>query len=468
VNRNTARHVVRFTFFALVAWTLAFSARAADAPRPNILFILTDDQRFDSLGCAGNPLIKTPNLDALAAGGVRFTNHFVTTAICNVSRASIFTGQYERRHGIVDFKTPLTPEQWARTFPALLRQAGYRTGFTGKFGVGDAPYIASKAAEYDFFRGKPGQGGPLFIDPKDPTRTHATARFGQDALDFLDGCSKDKPFCLQVSFNSPHARDGKPREFQPDLRDEKLYATDTIPTPETAGDAYYNKLPEFAKHGEGRKRWEARFKSPEMFQATMRDYYRLVTGIDREVGRITARLAEKGLADNTIIVFTSDNGWFAGERGMADKWLMYEESIRTPLIVFDPRLDKALRGRTIDLLTLNIDLAPTMLVLAGVDVPPQMQGRSLVTMLNGRAQLDWRTSFFYEHHYGPKIIPPSEGVRTTRWSYVRWIAPNPVTEELYDVQADPLEKDNLAADPKYAGVMTEMREAWKKMGEAAK
>lgn len=445
------------------------TARAADpAPRPNIVFLLTDDQRFDALGCAGNPLIKTPNIDALAATGVRFTNHFVTTAICNCSRASIFTGQYERRHGIVDFKTPLTPEQWARTYPALLRQAGYRTGFTGKFGVGDAPYIAAKSADFDFFRGKPGQGGPLFIDPKDPTHTHATARFGQDALDFLDGCTKDKPFCLSVSFNSPHARDGKPREFQPDVRDESLYAVDTIPTPETAGDAYYQRLPEFAKHGEGRKRWEARFKTPEMFQATMRDYYRLVSGIDREVGRIVDKLAEKGLAENTVIVFTSDNGWFAGERGMADKWLMYEESIRVPLIVVDPRLPKDQRGRTDSAMTLNIDFAPTLLDYAGVTAPPQMQGRSLRPVIAGRTPADWRTRFFYEHHYGPKIIPPSEGVRTTRWAYLRWIAPNPVTEELYDLQADPREKDNLAADPKHAAVMQEMREAWRTLGDAAK
>jgi arylsulfatase A-like enzyme len=444
------------------------TARAADAPRPNLLFLLTDDQRFDALGCAGNPLIHTPNIDALAATGVRFTHHFVTTAICNCSRASIFTGQYERRHGIVDFKTPLTPEQWSRTYPALLRQAGYRTGFTGKFGVGDAAYIAAKKADFDFFRGRPGQGGALFIDPKDPTHTHTTARLGQDALDFLDGCTPDKPFFLQVSFNSPHARDGKPREFQPDLRDESLYASDTIPVPPTASDEYFQKLPDFVKKSEGRTRWQRRFATPEMFQKTMRDYYRLVSGIDREVGRIVARLREKGLADNTIIVFTSDNGWFAGERGMADKWLMYEEAIRVPLIIVGPRLAPTVRGRTMDAMTLNIDLAPTMLHWAGVSVPPQMQGRSLVPLLEGEAQVDWRTSFFYEHHYGPKIIPPSEGVRTQRWAYIRWIAPNPVTEELYDLQADPLEKDNLATDPKYAIVMQEMRDAWRRMGDAAK
>ncbi|HEY7118924.1 MAG TPA: sulfatase-like hydrolase/transferase, partial [Tepidisphaeraceae bacterium] len=214
---------------ALVTTTLA-----AAAPRPNLLFLLTDDQRFDTLACAGNRLIQTPNIDRLAAAGVRFTNHFVTTAICCVSRASIFTGQYERRHGIPDFAKPLSPTQWAQTYPALLRQAGYRTGFIGKFGVGDAKSIKSMADQFDYWRGLPGQAGALFIDPKDPTHTHATARFGNQALEFLDACSTDHPFCLSVSFNAPHARDGKPREFQPDLRDESLYAADTLPVPITA------------------------------------------------------------------------------------------------------------------------------------------------------------------------------------------------------------------------------------------
>src|SRR5438477_9233420 len=194
----------------------ASTARGVARP-PNFVFILTDDQRFDSMRCAGNRLIHTPNLDRLAANGVRFRNQFVTTSICCVSRASIFTGQYERRHEISDFDTPLTSAQWAETYPVLLRAAGYRTGFIGKFGVGNEQYIASKADGFDFWRGLPGQAGEWFIDPKDPTRTHATARFGDEALEFLDGCTNAQPFCLSISFNAPHARDGKPREFQPDL-----------------------------------------------------------------------------------------------------------------------------------------------------------------------------------------------------------------------------------------------------------
>ena len=316
----------------------------AQAQRPNFIFILTDDQRFDSVGCTGNRVVQTPNLDRLAKDGVRFPNHFVTTAICSVSRASIFTGQYQRRHGVGDFVTPLTPEQWSQTYPALLRGAGYRTGFIGKFGVGDGRYIAAKRNDFDFWRGLPGQAGEWFIDPRDPNGQHATARFGDQALEFLNGCTNSQPFCLSISFNAPHARDGKERAFQPDLRDEPLYADTQMPVPQTASEKYFQRLPEFVRRSEGRRRWEKRFATPEMFQQTMRDYYRLVTGIDREIGRMMAGLAERGLAENTVIIFTSDNGWFAGERGLADKWFMYEESIRVPLIIFDPRLTRSKRG----------------------------------------------------------------------------------------------------------------------------
>src|SRR5256886_6257564 len=463
-----------FVFLAFVFFSAcptseaAVSNTAKPASRPNFVFILTDDQRFDSMGCAGNRLIRTPNLDRLAANGARFRNHFVTTSICCVSRASIFTAQYERRHGIGDFKTPLTAAQWTQTYPALLRAAGYRTGFIGKLGVGDAPYIKSKAVDFDFWRGLPGQAGEWFIDPNDPSKTHATARFGNEALEFLDDRTDARPFCLSISFNAPHARAGKPREFQPDPRDEPLYAADQIPIPQTASDDYFRLLPEFVQKAEGRRRWTKRFATPEMFQSTMRDYYRLVTGIDREVGRILAKLAGRGLADNTVIIFTSDNGWFAGERGMPDKWLMYEESIRVPLIIFDPRVPKSKRGRIVEAMPLNLDLAPTMLELAGVPIPAGMQGRSLTPLLNQTRPADWRTDFFYEHHYGPNIIPPSEGVRTKRWAYLRWLAPNPESEELYDVQADPLEKRNLAADPTYTATLDALRAQWRRTGPGLK
>jgi arylsulfatase A-like enzyme len=449
----------RSLLLGLIAVGVGLLAEGASgiSRRPNLVLILTDDQRYDTLHAAGNRLIRTPNLDRLSEDGVTFRNSFVPTPICCVSRASLLTGQYERRHGIRDFNTPLSSDQWAQTYPALLRRAGYWTGFIGKFGVGDAKAIAARGSDFDFWRGRPGQAGEWFIEPGDPEQRHATARMGNEALEFLDRAPAGQPFCLSISFNAPHARDGKAREFQPDRRDEALYADLRIPMAASATEEDFLRLPDFVRRSEARRRWERRFATEAMSQETLRDYYRLITGIDREVGRLMERLEETGRAQNTVIVFTSDNGWFAGEHGLADKWFIYEESIRVPLIVWDPRLPRRCRGRTRDEMVLNLDVAPTLLGLAGVAVPDRMQGRSLEPLLCGRAPRDWRREFFFEHHFGPDLIPPSEGVRTERWSYVRWLPPHPPVEELYDLRRDPLQRVNRAARPEQARQLETLR-----------
>ncbi len=435
------------------------AAEPAPGDKPmNIVLLLADDFRWNTLGCMGDKIIQTPNLDALAGKGVLFRNSSVTTSICAVSRASFFSGQYARRHGINDFATPFAADQWGQTYAALLRQAGYRTGFIGKFGVGDAKAIAAMEKEFDYWRGLPGQAGPFF-DPKDPSKTHATARFGEQALEFLRDCQPGKPFCLSVSFSAPHARDRDPREFPPDLRDEKLYADVTFPAPKTADEKYFQQLPDFVQQSEGRTRWKRRFATAEMYQQNVRDYYRLITGIDREVGRILDALRERKLADDTLIVFTADNGFFLGERGMADKWLMYEESIRVPLIIHDPRQPEKQRGRKVDAMALNIDLAPTLLDYADVKTPAAMQGKSLRPLIRGETPA-WRTDWFYEHLTLPKIIPQSEGVRTDRWKYLRWVGVEPVVEELYDLDKDPFEEHNLAKQPEHAKMLETLREKW--------
>jgi len=438
-------------------------ARAAVTPtvvatgRPNIVFILTDDQRWNALGCMGDPNVQTPNIDRLAHEGVLFQNHFVTTSICCVSRASILSGQYQRRHGIGDFAKPFTPEQWAQTYPALLRRNGYYTGFIGKFGVGAPKAIETMADKFDFWRGITGQGGKYFIEPGDTNRVHQTARYGGQALEFLETCPTNQPFCLSISFTAPHARDHMPREFTPDDRDETLYADKSIAKPELATDEYFEKLPKSVQTSIARERWHWRFDTPEKFQSNTKDYYRLISGIDREVGRILAELKARGLADNTVIIFTSDNGYSLGDRGLAGKWFMYEESFRDPLIIFDPREPAQKRSRTEDAMTLNIDFAPTMLALAGVTPPAGMQGRSLLPVVAGKVPADWRKEFFYEHDFSPPQIPPSEGVRTERWAYIRWVNEKPPIEELFDLQADPLEGHNLAADPEHASTLTKLR-----------
>jgi arylsulfatase A-like enzyme len=324
------------------------------------------------------------------------------------------------------------------------------------------------AKDFDYYRGLPGQAGPFF-DPKDPTRTHVTAKFGTQAVEFIEGCEPGKPFCLSVSFSAPHARDGQPREYPPDARDEGLYADATVPVPKLANDDAFRRLPEFARTSEGRKRWERRFVTPEMFQRIVKDYYRLITGLDREVGRIVAALEERKLAGHTVIVFTSDNGYILGERGMADKWLPYEESIRVPLVVVDPWVPQDESGRRVDALALNIDVAPTLLDLAGLPVPAGVQGRSLVPLVRGAsAPADWRTEFFYEHLTFPDRIPPTEGVRTPRWKYFRWLSATPAREELYDLKADPTEERDLAGDPAHAQTLAELRERWAKLRETVK
>jgi len=457
------------TVWLLTVWLLCVAAVARSAERPNIVFLLADDLRWNTLGCMGDRIVRTPHSDGLADAGGVFESHFVTTSICSVSRASILTGQHARRHGLVTFDTPFTPGQWANTYPARLRAAGYRTGFVGKWGIGDTPpQVAAMAEHFDFWRGRPGQAGRLFIDPHDPTRTHATAKMGDEAVEFLASCRAGRPFCLSVSFNAPHARDGTPREFEPDDRDATLYADTVVPVPPTATDAFFRLLPPSVRRSISRTRWELRFNTPDACQRTLRDYYRLVSGIDREVGRIRAALAEHGLAENTIIVLTSDNGFFFGERGLADKWYLYEESVRTPLVVHDPRLPAARRGRRSPALTLNIDVAPTLLDWAGVAPPAGMQGCSLRPLLEHDAAPDgWRCGFYYEHVSVRDKIAASEGIRTDRWTLIRWLDETPVVEELYDTAHDPLQERNVVADPAQAATLADLRAQIAALREAA-
>ena len=428
--------------------------------KPNVVFLLVDDLRYNALGCMGDKIVQTPNIDRLAKEGVLFKNMFVTTSICAVSRATCLTGQWMRRHGIEDFATGISDTAWKDTYPAQFRAAGFHTGFIGKYGVGNPQVTTARGASFDFWRGEPGQAGRFFIEPNDPTRTHKTAKMGNDALSFLTAAPQDKPFSLSISFNAVHARDHEKREYEPDPRDEGLYDGIEIPLPKLATDEAFKRLPEFVQKSEGRRRWEWRFDEAQKAQDILHDYYRLITGVDREIGRILATLEQQKLLENTIIIFTADNGYALADRGMADKWYAYEEDMRVPLIIRDPRLPQNRKGISVNEMALNVDLAPTMLDLAGIPVPAAMQGRSLKPVLEGVTPQDWRTEFFYEHHSVKSRIPPSEAVRTQRWKYIRWMEPNPLVEELYDLEADPLEEQNLIAEAKHAEVLKELREKW--------
>jgi arylsulfatase A-like enzyme len=422
--------------------------------RPNIVFLLSDDQRWDSLGCTGNPIVRTPHIDWLAEQGVLFRNHFVTTSICMTSRASILTGLYACAHRINDFSTSFTPAQYARTYPELIRNAGYHVGFIGKYGVGDQ----MPENRFDYWAGFPGQGRYF---PERLSDRHLTEIMGDQAIEFLDRAPAGRPFCLSVSFKAPHVQDDDPRQFLHSRGTEDLYRDTEIPVPETADPRYISLLPIEVQRSEGRRRWAARFATPQLFQESVRAYYRLITEIDAVVGRIRQHLQKTGADQNTVIVYSSDNGFYLGEHGLAGKWLMHEESIRTPMIVWDPRLSNSEKGRRVSEMTLNIDIAPTLLSLAGVEHHPSTQGRDLSDLIAGRST-DWRREWFYEHHFSNNgWIPQTEGLRTERWKYTLYVDTQPEWEELFDLHKDPREKENLAASENHRAQLEAMRRRYR-------
>ena len=459
---------------AMFAWLLVgvivhpfgLTAAAAETSvrRPNIVFFLTDDQQADALGCYGNRIIQTPHVDALAKAGVAFDKAFVTTAICMTSRASILTGQYAARHGIHGFRQPLSDAQFRESYPAILKRSGYRIAHVGKWHL-DAP----PAGEYDFLRWFRGTG--WFYENGDRKTPHLTGRLGNDALEFLDGEDGSQPFCLTVAFKAPHVQDQWANQYPYDRADPRLvelYRDVTIPDPKLNKPEFFDALPEFLRDSENRVRWGIRFVTRSRYQQSVKNYYRLLSGVDREVGRVVAKLKEKGLADNTVIIYMSDHGYYLGERGLAGKWFAHDVSMRIPLIIHDPRAAPSRRGQRIDHVALNIDLAPTILGLAGLNKSDTMQGESLVPLLNSRPA-DWRTEFFYEHRLNTyKGIPQSEGVRTPRWKYIRWLSwntpvdgsPPALHEELYDLGNDPDEANNLALSPTSGTQLEAMRTKW--------
>jgi len=452
--------VLLFVALFLGSLLLSSGAAADEGKRPNIIFMLTDDQRFDALGCMGNDIIRTPHIDRLAAEGTLFTSMFCTTSICATSRATFLTGQWERRHGIDGFRQPLSREQWRNSFPALLQKHGYRTAMIGKWGLGGK----LPADDYDYFKGYSGQGRYYPKGKSKQPGEHLTHKLGEQVLEFLETCKSGEPFLLQVYTKAAHCQDGDPWPFQSDPRYDRLFTEQTIPLPPTATEKHFKSLPHFLQNSEARKRWQIRFANPELYQKSVKDYYRLIAGIDDVVGNIVAKLREKNLAENTVIIFTSDNGFYLGDRGLAGKWFMHEESIRLPLIIYDPRFPKQRPGKNISEMVLNVDIAPTIAELAGVDIPSAMQGRSLVPLMQGK-KVEWRNEFLYEHRFTHARIPKNEGVRTRRWKYTRYTSIEPVYEELYDLKTDPLEEHNLAEDKKYAKQFRKMRSLWQKLSK---
>lgn len=441
---------------------IAADATAAPAAKPmNVIVIVGDDHRWDSLRVAGNDVIHTPHLDALAAGGVRFTQARVTTSICMTSRASILTGQLMSRHGIDRFGKPLSPAQFADSYHGRLRAAGYWTGFVGKYGVG-----AARPEDFDFLRGYEGRHWM----ERNGERLHVTEWNRRDALEFLEQRPADQPFLLSVSFFAPHAEDAAPEQYLPQDWSAEPYRDAVVPPSKLATEAGLKSLPPFLADdaNEGRVRYRWRFDTPERYQDYMLRYFRLITEVDAAIGDLLAKLREQGIAEQTLVVFIGDNGYFHADRGLADKWYPYEQALRVPLVIHDPRLPTERRGMTRDELALNIDVAPTVLAACGLPIPDPMQGADLAPLYLDANPPAWRDEFLYEH---PTItrrerIPSSVGLVRRDLKYIRW--PEWDYEQLFDLRQDPDELTNLADDPERAALLGKMRQRLASLRQSAR
>lgn len=445
-------------------WAILAACGNEKPPQPNIVFLLADDLKADAVGFMGNPIIRTPNLDALAREGTVFRNSYVTTAICAISRASIFSGQYSSRHGIQDFHAGFSDTAFAMTYPALLRNNGYYTGFIGKYGVGSS----LPKDKFDYWQGFGGQG-TYYYKAGDADSIHSTDRMGKQMAEFLETRDRSKPFCLSVSFKAPHTLDGSTvhNGFIYSHEFEDYYIGDTIPFPANGDDSYYLSFPPLFRtndqgvENEARKRWELRFSTKEKYQETVKSYYRLISGIDKVVGSLVDELRKQGADKNTIIVFTADNGFYLGEHGLAGKWYGHEESIRVPLMIYDPRTAPNRGIAVSNAMTLNIDMAPTLLGYAGIPVPAGMQGKDLRPLLKGDTA-GWRTEFYYNHLFGPSTvyIPKSEGIVRKDYKYIRYFNSSDPDdffyEELFNTVRDHSELHNLSEETISAALKSQL------------
>lgn len=468
--------------------------------RPNVIVILADDMQTGVTGYEGNPIIKTPNIDKLASDGTVFTKGFATSAICSPSRTSLLTGLYERRHGInFNSRSSMTEEAWSQTYPMLLKDAGYFVGWIGK---NHTPIGKNKAGEIGYKSGVMDKSfdywyashGHLSFYPKRSKR-HAIFKNAQadtqieileEGLDnfmepneafkagynFLDSRPKDEPFALMINFNVPHAfstgsmqmRDTDLELYKTTYRDQLSEVT--IPETYVASkDIKTPKLPAKVYNGEYIKGYNY-VKTPDTLKERIIREMQTISGIDKLVGKLVNHLEEQGIADNTIIVFTSDHGLMHGEFGLGGKVHLYDPSVRVPLVVYDPRLKQQKADKRDELVAL-LDIAPTLLDLTNIDIPEEMQGRSLKPLMqaNGKADKDieWRQEIFLENLMTGQNYPRMEGVRTHKWKYVRYFdkkkdqlyadmsvasikGEQPIYEELFDLENDPQEINNVIAE----------------------
>ncbi len=480
-----------------------FARSVGSKDRPNIIFLMTDDQRWDNMGCYGRPEFKTPNIDQLAEQGVVFDRVFTTVAICMPSRVTMMTGRYVSSHR-VGFVAPndytLSQADFSKGYPALLKKAGYRTGFIGKVGFtvseeaqrpwAGVPYDykGNMGGIFDFFAGSetvPTRGLELWPEDDQALATiyrkgrkgiSRTLQTGEAMLHFLETQPKDQPFCLSVSFYAVK-HDSNSHMYMPHYEQFKEYEF-SVPDNWVEGDN--DKLPQVVKdHARGVPLHRQRTSTPELYQRQVRRFATQGYTVDQQVGLMVERLKEMGQLENTVIIYTSDNGRFQGSHGLFDKCILYEESVRVPLIVFDGRMDASKKGRRERALISSVDMAPTILSLAGLKRPSIMQGRDFSRVLYQVQDMsDWRDTVLLENLFivdlfrskskpnvgeiNKKLIEQNEsyrsrGVRTGRWKYFVYYEQNPPIEELYDLDKDPQEQANLVNNPEYAQMLKTLR-----------
>lgn len=472
---------------AIVSALLPAALAAAEpARRPNILFIMTDDHAAHAMSCYGSRVNKTPNLDRIASGGMRFDNCFCTNSICTPSRAVIMTGKYSHINGVPVFNRFDGSQP---TVAKYLQKAGYYTGMIGKWHLGSDP------TGFDYWEILPGQGryfDPIFYTA---TRTRTIEGYATDiitdlALEFLKNRPKDKPFFLMYHHKAPH------RAWDPDEKHKAMFAGKKIPEPPTLRDDYSTRTDAIRENEQrvfddmtrrdlkltppadlkgkelndwlnvkpkeveievdGRKKV---LKGEELnawkYQRYMQDYLACVQSVDTNVGRVLDFLDAEGLSENTLVIYTSDQGFYLGDHGMYDKRFMYEESLRMPFVVRWPAVIKA--GSVQKGMAINADFAPTFLEAAGLQVPPDMQGRSLMPLLRGERPADWRTSMYYRYYHDPghHNTRAHYGVRTEThkliyfWKKDQW--------ELFDLVKDPQELNNVYENPAYKEVREKLK-----------
>lgn len=463
---------MRNILFILLLLIFGFRIAKANEPqkphKKNVIFILSDDHRYDFMGFMGKvPFLETPNMDRMAKEGVHLENAFVTTSLCSPSRASILTGQYTHHHRVVDNQS-LIPDS-VMFFPQYLQKAGYQTGYVGKWHMGEHHDDPRKG--FDYWASFKGQG--TYYNPSmnvnGKRKNHADSSYITDVLnnysfDFLKKRDKEKPFFLYLSHKSVHS------EFLPAPRHKGKYKNESLQYPKTmfppghsksqvdSSEYNYKDVPDWVK--QQRNSWHGvdnMYHGAISFDEFYKSYCETLLALDESIGKILDYLEQEGLMENTVIIYMGDNGFSFGEHGLIDKRQAYEESMRVPLLVMSK--EGIEEGSKISQVIQNIDIAPTIMEMAGLSTPQNMDGVSFGKLLR-KESTNWKDTIYYEYYWERPFpqTPTVHAVRTDRFKYIRYHGIWDINE-LYDIQNDPKEMNNLIRDPKYKGVSIALRKS---------